>query len=99
MNFSVAEGHVACAVECQGVQTDEVTESVVDCSKHKDECMFKYIEPASCRLESVICSFLGKGHFVISRQYVEFPYQRSKLLSQCAALSWPVMPFQPLQPT
>merc|ERR1719217_3746 len=51
MNFSVAEGHVACAVECQGIQTDEVTESVVDCSKHKDECMFKYIEPASCRLE------------------------------------------------
>jgi len=42
---------VACAVECQGIQTDEVTESVVDCSKHKDECMFKYIEPASCRLE------------------------------------------------
>ena len=43
MNFSVAEGHVACAVECQGVQTDEVTESVVDCSKRKDECMFKCI--------------------------------------------------------
>jgi len=51
MNFSVAEGHVACAVECQGIQTDEVTESVVDCAKTKDECMFKYIEPASCRLE------------------------------------------------
>jgi len=51
MNFSVAEGHVACAVQCQGIQTDEVTESVVDCAKHKDDCMFKYIEPATCRLE------------------------------------------------
>jgi len=51
MNFSVAEGHVACAVECQGIQTDEVTESVVDCAARKDECMFKHIEPASCRLE------------------------------------------------
>merc|ERR1719359_1205546 len=51
MNFSVAEGHVACAVECQGKQTDEVTQSDVDCSKRLDACMFKYIEKASCRLE------------------------------------------------
>jgi len=51
LNFSVAEGHVACAVECQGVQTDEVTESVVDCEKRLDECMYKRIEPANCRLE------------------------------------------------
>lgn len=51
MNFSVAEGHVACAVECQGKQTDEVSESDVDCAKRLDDCMFKYIEKASCRLE------------------------------------------------
>jgi len=51
MNFSVAEGKTSCAVECQGVQTDEVTESVVDCAERLDKCMFTSIEPAQCRPE------------------------------------------------
>lgn len=51
MNFSVAEGKTACTVECQGVQTDEVTESTVDCAERLDSCMYDSIEPAACRLE------------------------------------------------
>lgn len=51
LNTSVAEGHVACAVECEGVQTDQVTESDVDCEARLDTCMFKSVDPAVCRLE------------------------------------------------
>lgn len=51
MNFSVSEGKVSCDVECQGIQTDEVTESVVDCGERLDKCMFESVEQAECRLE------------------------------------------------
>lgn len=51
MDFHVQEGQTACTVQCQGVQTDEVTESVVDCHARLDACMFEQVEAATCKLE------------------------------------------------
>jgi len=51
LDTSVSEGHVACAVDCEGAQTDEITESVVACGPRLDKCMFQSVDPALCRLE------------------------------------------------
>jgi len=51
IDFVVQEGLVSCDVKCQDVQTDEITESVVDCEKRLNDCMWKEMDPAQCRLE------------------------------------------------
>jgi len=55
MNFTVMEGKVSCQVECQGVQTDRVTEEAVSCSERLDKCMFTKdgggVDAATCKLE------------------------------------------------
>lgn len=51
MAFTVEEGKVSCEVECQGVQTDTVTEESISCSARLDKCMFVDVDAATCKLE------------------------------------------------
>lgn len=56
MNFTVEEGKVSCAVECQGVQTDRVTDEAVNCSARLDACMFVDVDAGACKLECAVAS-------------------------------------------
>jgi len=56
INFTVSEGKVSCDVECQGIQTDKVTEETVDCAHRLDKCMLVDLDAATCKLECATAS-------------------------------------------
>jgi hypothetical protein len=76
MDFTVHEGKVSCAVECQGVQTDTVTEEAISCSERLDKCMFVDVDAATCKLECATST--GEAAAKCAKECVAFKQAQRK---------------------